>query len=163
MPHRITSYNVCYTKLLREKGVSHRTAIAKGIIHLPASLDYEIETKDIITRKGSVIHTAIIAGTLAAKRTSDTIPFCHPLPIEAIEFSHQFLMGRTLEMRCEVRATHKTGVEMEALNGVTAALLTVYDMCKSAGQDMEISCIEVVRKTGGKSDINKLQKDETIQ
>lgn len=138
------------------KAVTHRSATARGSIALPLKLSDELSRgDDLVTKKGSVIHTAIIAGTQAVKRTSDLIPFCHPLPIEGVEFNHRFLDERTLEMTCTVNLFHKTGVEMEALTGVSVALLTVYDMCKSAGQDMKIQNIEVVRKTGGKSDIEK--------
>lgn len=138
------------------KAATHRSATARGSIALPLKLSDELRRgDDLVTKKGSVIHTAIIAGTQAVKRTSDLIPFCHPLPIEGVEFNHRFLDERTLEMTCTVNLFHKTGVEMEALTGVSVALLTVYDMCKSAGQDMKIQNIEVVRKTGGKSDIEK--------
>ena len=137
-----------------DKAVTLRSATARGRIELPSGLSAELNREsDLVTKKGSVIHTAIIAGTLAVKRTSELIPFCHPLPIEGIEFDHRFVDQRTLEITCTVNLSHKTGVEMEALTGVTVALLTVYDMCKSAGQDMQIQNIEVVRKTGGKSDI----------
>ena len=139
-----------------DKQVTRRTAIARGTITLPIALELDSAANDIVTKKGSVIHTAIVAGTQAVKRTAELIPFCHPLPIEGIEFNHQFVANRILEITCEVKLTHKTGVEMEALTGVSAALLTVYDMCKSAGQDMRISDIEVVQKTGGKSDIDKI-------
>ncbi len=135
------------------KQTTHRTATARGTIRLPSALVLQQDQGEIHTKKGAVLHTAVVAGTLAVKRTADLIPFCHPLPIEGIQFSHRFLNDRVLEMHCEVTLTHKTGVEMEALTGVSVALLTVYDMCKSLGQDMQISQLEVIQKTGGKSDI----------
>ena len=142
-----------------EKGVTCRSATARGTIQLPSSLSIVAEGDgEIVTKKGSVIHTSIVAGTLAVKRTSDLIPFCHPLPIEGIDFNYRFLDDRKLEITCTVSLSHKTGVEMEALTGVSVALLTIYDMCKSAGQDMVIEGIEVVKKTGGKSDIEKQER-----
>lgn len=138
-----------------EKPLTHRTATAKGSIRLPSALQLDEKEKDIITKKGSVIQTAIVAGTQAVKRTSDIIPFCHPLPLDSIKFGYKLTSDRIVEMTCEVSTYYKTGVEMEALTGVTVALLTIYDMCKSAGQDMDMEEIFIVRKTGGKSDINR--------
>lgn len=143
------------------KDVTSRSAIARGQIQLPSALEIACDATDVVTKKGSIIHTAIVAGTQAAKRTSDLIPFCHPLPIEGISFTHQFLENQLLELSCEVRTTHKTGVEMEALTGVSTALLTVYDMCKSAGQDMMIQNIEIICKTGGKSDVQKCNSQKS--
>ena len=137
------------------KQITHRTAVAKGKIRLPSNLPVNITDNEIMTKKGAVIQTAIIAGTQAVKRTSDIIPFCHQLPLEGIRFEHQISEDRTVEMTCEVSADYKTGVEMEALTGVTVALLTIYDMCKSAGQDMDMEDIRIVRKKGGKSDIDR--------
>lgn len=137
------------------KSTTHRSAVARGRIRLPENLDLQPLTGELVTAKGSVLHTAIIAGTQAVKRTADLIPFCHPLPVESIHFTHRFLENRELELTCEVSLTHKTGVEMEALTGVSVALLTVYDMCKSAGQDMVMHSIEILKKSGGKANIDK--------
>lgn len=137
------------------KAITQRMALARGRIRLPAALMRPERETELVTAKGSVIHTAVVAGTQAVKRTASLIPFCHTLPVESIRFSHQFVEGRELEITCEVKLTHKTGVEMEALTGVTVALLTVYDMCKSAGQDMQLHSIEILRKTGGKADLHK--------
>lgn len=139
-----------------EKPVTRRTAKARGSIRLPATLEVNSDKTEIITKKGAVIQTAVIAGTQAVKRTSDIIPFCHPLPVDSIKFDYIISQKNVVEMTCEVSALYRTGVEMEALTGVSVALLTVYDMCKSAGQDMEIQDICIVRKTGGKSDINRV-------
>jgi cyclic pyranopterin monophosphate synthase len=135
---------------------SRRSAVATGKIRLPAALQLEMSGNEIITKKGAVIQTAIVVGTQAVKRTADIIPFCHQLPLEAIKFTHTITADRTIEMSCEVSALYKTGVEMEALTGVTVALLTIYDMCKSAGQDMDMEDIRIVRKKGGKSDIDRV-------
>jgi cyclic pyranopterin phosphate synthase len=146
------------------KSVSKRTAEARGSITLPERLVANLaDNPELVTKKGSVIHTAIIAGTQAVKRTAELIPFCHPLPVESIDFSYQFVAEGVLEMNCKVSLHHKTGVEMEALTGVSVALLTVYDMCKSAGQDMLIEGIELVLKTGGKSDIVKTAKGRGVK
>ena len=138
-----------------EKQPTQRSAVARGNIRLPSSLPVDLSNNEIITKKGAVIQTAIIAGTQAVKKTSDIIPFCHQLPLEGIRFEHKITADRTVEMSCEVSANYKTGVEMEALTGVTVALLTIYDMCKSAGQDMDMEDIRIVWKKGGKSDIDR--------
>jgi len=137
---------------VEKKQVSLRSATASGNIRLPSSWDQIFIDGDFQSKKGAVIQTAIIAGTQAVKRTAEWIPFCHPLPVEGIDFDYT-LEGRSLHMECRVSCHYKTGVEMEALTGVSAALLTVYDMCKSAGQDMEIGEIKIVEKRGGKQDI----------
>ena len=103
--------------------------------------------------QGPVFSTAIIAGTLGTKQTSSLIPFCHPLPIENCSFDIQ-LKGNEVHIECSVSTTHKTGVEMEALTGASVAALTVYDMCKSISHNIEILQTKLVKKTGGKSDIN---------
>ena len=133
-----------------------RSARARGYIYLPKEIFNRLENGDIATKKGPVFHTAIIAGTQAAKKTSDWIPFCHPLNLESIKI---YITPEANESRVRieslVKLTGKTGVEMEALTGVSAAALTLYDMCKALSQDMCISEIELIEKTGGKSDISK--------
>lgn len=139
------------------KVATQRTALARGRIRLPAALMRAAGDANLVTAKGSVLHTAVVAGTQAVKRTASLIPFCHALPVESIQFTHRFLEDQDLEITCEVKVTHKTGVEMEALTGVSVALLTIYDMCKSAGQDMQMHSIEILRKTGGKADLQKTE------
>ncbi|MCG8527055.1 MAG: cyclic pyranopterin monophosphate synthase MoaC [Opitutales bacterium] len=136
---------------ISDKKVTKRVACAEGSISLPEALKDENGVFTLETKKGPVVQTAIISGTMAVKKCSELIPFCHPLPIEGIDFKHS-IENDSLKISCEVTANYKTGVEMEALTGVSTALLTVYDMCKSAGHDMEISGVRVVRKEGGKSD-----------
>jgi cyclic pyranopterin phosphate synthase len=104
-------------------------------------------------KKGPVIDTAIIAGTMAVKRTHELIPFCHPLAIERCEFSVEFASATELEIRCEVAVTHKTGVEMEALTGASVAALTVYDMCKALSHEIVIAEVRLLDKTGGKRSV----------
>ena len=138
------------------KTPTQRTAQARGYVYLPREVFDRLENGDIATKKGPVFHTAIIAGTQAAKKTSDWIPFCHPLILESIKI---FITPEPEEARVKIESliklTGKTGVEMEALTAVSAAALTLYDMCKALSQDMRISEIEVIGKTGGKSDIAK--------
>jgi cyclic pyranopterin phosphate synthase len=101
-------------------------------------------------KKGPVIDTAIIAGTLAAKRTHELIPFCHPLAIERCDLEAEFVNDTELAIRCTVGVSHKTGVEMEALTGATVAALTVYDMCKALSHEIVIAEVRLLEKSGGK-------------
>ena len=110
---------------------------------------------DIQTKKGPVFQTAIIAGTMAAKKTSELIPFCHPLAIERCDFSIDFSGPDELTVRCEVAVSHKTGVEMEALTGASVAALTIYDMCKALSHEIVIADLRLVEKTGGKREVRK--------
>ncbi len=127
-----------------------REAIAKGSVYMKP------ETLSLIklgqAAKGDVLATAQIAGIMAAKRTHELIPLCHPLPLAAIEVSFEPDEARsTIDITATVRATGKTGVEMEALTAVSIAALTVYDMAKAVQKDMRIGDIRLVWKTGGKS------------
>jgi cyclic pyranopterin phosphate synthase len=109
---------------------------------------------DIQTKKGPVFHTAIIAATMAVKKTSELIPFCHPLLIEGCKLQITPIIDKnSLQIDCTVDISGKTGVEIEALTGVSVAALTIYDMCKAITQQMTISEIKLIKKTGGKSDI----------
>jgi len=114
-------------------------------------------SSEISSKKGPVFATAIIAGTMAVKRTSDLIPFCHPLPIEActidVQLEPQPNGYAKANIECTVEVTSKTGVEMEALTGASVCALTIYDMLKALSQEMVIENTKIVRKTGGKSDI----------
>ena len=132
------------------KADSAREAVAKGSVYMAA------ETLSLITSgraaKGDVLTTAQIAGIMAAKRTYELIPLCHPLPLTGIDVSLAPDEGRSaVDISATVRTTAKTGVEMEALTAVSVAALTVYDMLKAAQRDIRIGDIRLVRKTGGKS------------
>jgi cyclic pyranopterin monophosphate synthase len=128
------------------KPVTHRIAEAEAQVWLPPPVARALEQTGHRTRKGPVFDTAIIAGAMAAKRTADLIPFCHPLAIEHCELNIDFRRGpaasATAVIRCRVEIRHKTGVEMEALTAATVAALTIYDMCKALSHDI---CIEQVR------------------
>lgn len=111
---------------------------------------------EVVGKKGPVFTTAIVAGVQAAKRTSDLIPFCHPLPVEDCRVELSLREGGTVvEVDCTVRVTHKTGVEMEAMMGASVAALTVYDMLKGLSHDIVIEETALVSKTGGKRDFSR--------
>ena len=127
-----------------------RLAVAQAIVRFPADVARALRAADMRVKKGPIIDTAIIAGTLAVKRTHELIPFCHPLAIERCNFSVEFASPTELAIRCEVAITHKTGVEMEALTGATVAALTVYDMCKALSHAIVIADVRLLEKSGGK-------------
>ncbi len=132
------------------KSPNRRTAVAGVIVELGAEIMRKFDDRELHGAKGPVIHTAIIAGTMAAKRTGDLIPLCHPLPVESCDF--RIHPGPTsLAIRCEVSTTGKTGVEMEAMTAAGVAALTIYDMCKSMNKGIIIRDLHLISKTGGKS------------
>ncbi|MBT3469867.1 MAG: cyclic pyranopterin monophosphate synthase MoaC [Opitutae bacterium] len=137
---------------ISEKKATERTATARTLVEFPSGLLPDEAKEEIQTKKGPVFQTAIIAGTQAIKRTADLIPFCHPLPLDSIGFSIRFLNPTTIQVECTVKTTHKTGVEMEALTGVSVAALTIYDMCKSLSHGIVIGETRLLKKTGGKAD-----------
>jgi cyclic pyranopterin phosphate synthase len=130
------------------KVVTTRTAVAQGFVKMSPAVVRAV--KRLKNPKGNPLEIARIAGIAAAKRTAEWIPLCHPLPLTHIDVTAR-LCQNGVEVRSEVTATAQTGVEMEALVAVTAAALTVYDMCKALDKGMEISGIVLVEKTGGKS------------
>ncbi|MEI6864716.1 cyclic pyranopterin monophosphate synthase MoaC [Flavicella sp.] len=138
-----------------EKKITKREATAKATMFLGKEIISLFENKELKTKKGPVFQTAIIAGIQAVKKTSDLIPMCHPLLIHGVDVTINIVDSEHIELFCTVKIEGKTGVEMEALTGVNIAALTVYDMCKSVSQDMCIKEVLLVKKSGGKSDINK--------
>ena len=120
-------------------------------MRLPDPVRAVIEDGDLNTAKGPVFQTAIIAGTQAAKKTHELIPFCHPLGLEGCRIQID-LETDCAVIDCRARVTHKTGVEMEALTGASVAALTIYDMCKALSHDIVIESVRLISKTGGKSD-----------
>lgn len=136
------------------KTVTFRTAVATSRVRFPVEVADRLRDGELYTKKGPVFQTAIIAGTMAAKRTSDIIPFCHPLALERCDIVVS-LRGEVAEIECTVALHGKTGVEMEALTGASVAALTVYDMCKSLSHDIVIEETQLVSKHGGKSDVEK--------
>ena len=135
-----------------DKAITQRRAHARARVILPAAVRGAIDGGEIQGPKGPVFQTAIIAGTQAAKRTHQLIPFCHPLGIEGCKIQIALNDDGDAVIDCRVKVTHKTGVEMEALTGATVAALTVYDMCKALSHDIRITDIRLLEKTGGKSD-----------
>jgi cyclic pyranopterin phosphate synthase len=135
-----------------DKVVTKRTAMAETRVRFPANVAEALRSQQFTTSKGPVFHTAIIAGTMAAKRTHELIPFCHPLGIEKCTLNID-MEGDDAVIRCTVSVHHKTGVEMEALTGASVAALTIYDMCKALSHDIVIAETRLVEKRGGKSDV----------
>ena len=129
---------------------THRTAHARMTVDFPPEAARALAENEFATAKGPVFHTAIVAGVLAAKRTHELIPFCHPLGLEdcSIEIA---MHGEQAVIDCRVSLHGRTGVEMEALTGATVAALTVYDMCKSLSKGIVLREARLVEKTGGKS------------
>ncbi|MDN5897898.1 MAG: cyclic pyranopterin monophosphate synthase MoaC [Psychrobacter sp.] len=137
------------------KHTTTREAHAVGQVRFPSDIYTQIKAADGMTKKGSITQTAHIAGIMAAKRTHDLIPLCHPLPLDKIGLT--FIYDDALNaitVSASVKVTHKTGVEMEALTAVSVACLTIYDMTKALSHDIAIDNIHLINKTGGKSDYN---------
>jgi cyclic pyranopterin monophosphate synthase len=137
------------------KSATRREALAEVRVRFPAKVAASLRAQDLRSAKGSIVDTAIIAGTMAVKRTHELIPFCHPLPIENCRIEIAFASKTELVIRCTVALTHKTGVEMEALTGASVAALTVYDMCKALSHEIVIDDLHLVEKSGGKRRVRK--------
>jgi cyclic pyranopterin phosphate synthase len=127
-----------------------REATAEARVRFPADVAKTLRKQGLRSKKGPIVDTAIIAGTMAVKRTHELIPFCHPLAIERCAFEIDFDGASELLIRCTVAVTHRTGVEMEALTGASVAALTVYDMCKALSHEIVIADVRLVEKSGGK-------------
>ena len=137
-----------------EKTATSREAHARTTVRFPEAVAERFTDGDIQTAKGPVFATAIIAGVMAAKRTHELIPFCHPLGLDNCKITIGMDNNdAVIDCRCKVH--HRTGVEMEALTGASVAALTVYDMCKALSHDISIIKTELVAKTGGKQDFHR--------
>ena len=136
-----------------DKKVTRRTAIAKATMFLGNEVVSHFTNDELITKKGPVFQTAIIAGIQAVKKTSELIPMCHPLLINGVDIDIEIIDSENIEVFCKVTIEGKTGVEMETLTGANITCLTIYDMCKSISQEMIIKEVKLLEKTGGKSDI----------
>lgn len=137
-----------------EKSDTARVAVASGKITVGKEIMAQLAADGFNSKKGSIIQTAIIAGTMGVKNTFQTIPFCHQIPISSCKLNIE-PQEDCFEIRCSVKTNGKTGVEMEALQGVSVAALTLYDMIKALSHDMEIGHIQLEKKTGGKSDFTR--------
>ena len=140
-----------------DKIVTKRTATAQAEMFLGEEIIGYFKGDELISKKGPVFQTAIIAGIQAVKKTSELIPMCHPLLIDGIDIDIKVLDNENIVINCKVLIEGKTGVEMEALTGATVAALTVYDMCKALSQKMIIKSVRLLEKKGGKSDVNNLK------
>jgi cyclic pyranopterin phosphate synthase len=134
-----------------EKTATKRTAIAEARVRFPQAVADALRESGLRSAKGPIFDVAIVAGVMAAKRTHELIPFCHPLGIESCRIAID-LDGDCAVVCCTVAVHHKTGVEMEALTGASIAALTIYDMCKALSHDIVIGDLRLVSKAGGKSD-----------
>jgi cyclic pyranopterin monophosphate synthase len=134
-----------------EKSITKRVASARAIVHLGKEIITQIRDNDLVTKKGSVFQTAILAGIMGAKKTAELIPLCHPLGLENCDVKIE-THGEDIVITSTATITSKTGVEMEALTAASVAALTVYDMCKAMSHDIIIKEIRLLEKTGGKKD-----------
>lgn len=142
-----------------EKLSTTRVAHARGYVELPDIVFEKLQQKDspMTSKKGPIVATSIIAGVMAAKKTSELIPFCHQVPLDGCDISIEFDKDRhqTLRIDCKVFTDSKTGVEMEAFVGVSNAALCVYDMCKGLSHDIKITDISLISKIGGKREFHR--------
>ena len=136
---------------ISDKIETDRVAIARSVVWLGHEIAGHFSHGDIQTKKGPVFHTAIIAGTMAVKKTSELIPFCHPIGIDNCKIEIE-MKGEEAIIQCKVSVNARTGVEMEALTGASVTALTIYDMCKALSHNMIIKETRLVEKTGGKTD-----------
>jgi cyclic pyranopterin phosphate synthase len=138
------------------KAITRRTATARSIVVLDEEILLHFENEDIRTKKGPVFQTAILAGVMAAKKTGELIPLCHPLGLENCQVNIFLNEKREVVIECTASLTGKTGVEMEALTGASIAALTIYDMCKAFSHNIIIKETRLIEKTGGKRDFKLL-------
>lgn len=136
------------------KTITKRTATARCLVELPDEVTAHMDGDELILKKGPVIQTAILAGVMGAKQTSNLIPLCHPLGLENCKIDIK-PVSNGLQVDCTTTLHGKTGVEMEALTGASVAALTIYDMCKALSHDIVIKDLMLIAKTGGKRDFNR--------
>lgn len=137
-----------------EKKITRRTARAQATVDVGDEILKEIRNQELITKKGPVFQTAIIAGVMGAKRTSDLIPFCHPIGLDDCQITIQ-VKNKKIVIDTMATLYAKTGVEMEALTAASVAALTIYDMCKAMSHNITVSEIKLMEKTGGKKDFKR--------
>ena len=136
------------------KQTTVRIAVASGKVVFPSDVFETLASQDFLGHKGSIIQTAVIAGIQAVKKTSELIPLCHQINLSKIQIDIT-PVENALQITCKVKCNEQTGVEMEALTGVSVSALTIYDMCKALSHDIRISEIQLEHKTGGKNDFNR--------
>jgi cyclic pyranopterin phosphate synthase len=138
-----------------QKPATKRMARARSIVVLGDEIMDMLEGEELHTKKGPVFQTAIIAGVMAAKKTGELIPLCHPLSLDKVNIQIHVNDRREVVIDCTASITAKTGVEMEALTGASVAALTIYDMCKAFSHDIVIRETKLMEKTGGKRDFKR--------
>ena len=136
-----------------KKTPTDREARARAVVEFPPDVASRFSGGDIETAKGPVFATAIVAGVMAAKKTHELIPFCHPLGLDNCKITIELDEQQRVIIDCVCKVHHRTGVEMEALTGASVAALTVYDMCKALSHDIVIRETRLISKSGGKKDI----------
>jgi len=137
-----------------DKKITRRTAGARAIVRVGKEIIRAIQNNELITKKGPVFQTSIIAGVMGAKKTSDLIPFCHPLGLEDCRITITVKKEKII-IDATTIVTAKTGVEMEAMTAASIAALTVYDMCKALSHDIVIEEVKLMEKSGGKKDFKR--------
>ena len=137
------------------KKISQRSATARALVKVTPEILAQLEGGELHSKKGPVFQTAIIAGIMAAKRTGELIPLCHPLGLDDCKIHITVNEEKLIEITCKASLFAKTGVEMEALTGASIAALTVYDMCKALSHDIVIHSVMLMEKNGGKSDFKR--------
>jgi len=137
------------------KQITPRTATARSIVVLPQEVLEHLVNGELLSKKGPVFQTAIIAGIMGAKKTGELIPLCHPLGMDNCEVTIQINDQQEIVIDCTASITAKTGIEMEALVGASVAALTIYDMCKAMSHDIVIKETKLISKTGGKRDFKR--------
>jgi cyclic pyranopterin phosphate synthase len=137
------------------KKISQRVAVAFSKVKLNEAIVNQLQQDEIHTKKGPVFQTAILAGIMGSKKTSELIPLCHPIGLDNCSVEIKVNSKKEVEIYCTAKVNGKTGVEMEALTGASIAALTIYDMCKGFSHDIEIVETKLLKKTGGKSDYEK--------
>lgn len=135
-----------------EKEATAREAHARAVVEFPAAIAAQLTAGEIHSAKGPVFATAIVAGVMAAKRTHELIPFCHPLGLDNCKIDIDLDEKNRVVIDCRCKVHHRTGVEMEALTGASVAALTIYDMCKALSHEIVIKETKLMAKSGGKRD-----------
>jgi cyclic pyranopterin phosphate synthase len=138
-----------------KKQATYRRAVARAIIQVPTEVMEQLENGDIQTKKGPVFQTAIIAGVMAAKRTGELIPLCHPIGMDNCQVDIHIDEQQRIVVDCTASVFAKTGIEMEAMTGASLAALTIYDMCKAFTHDIIIQEVKLMAKSGGKRDFQR--------
>ncbi len=138
-----------------KKTPTHRTARAQSIVEVDDEIMNLLENDEIHTKKGPVFQTAIIAGVMAAKKTGELIPLCHPIGMDNCAIDIHINDKKQIVINCTASVFAKTGIEMEALTGASLAALTIYDMCKAFSHNITIKETKLMEKTGGKKDFKR--------